>query len=144
MYQRCASGQHQPAEDTIQSLLQDTMNRIESKYIILDALDECTDREYLLTFICNLVNAKSNGLYIMATSRREKDIADKLRPIADYNINIQNAVVDEDIEVYVQDRLLTDSKLKKWPGSVRDEITTVMMEKANGMYVWICCVRYGY
>jgi hypothetical protein len=80
---------------------------------------------------------------VMATSRRERDIEEQLRQIADYNINIQSAIVDEDIRVYVRDRLATDSKMKKWPRSVRDEIISVMMEKAGGMYVYssLRCLR---
>lgn len=134
LYQKCGSGQQQPAEDVIRSLLRDIMGRIESKYIILDALDECTDREDLLTFICTLVDSKLPGLRILATSRSERDIEERLRSIADHNINIQSAIVDGDIRVYIRDRLATDMKLKKWPPSVQDEITAVMMEKAGGMY----------
>lgn len=55
--------------------------------------------------------------------------------IANYNINIQSAIVDEDIRVYVHDRLATDSKLKKWPENVREDIIAVLMEKADGIYV---------
>ena len=129
IYQKCGSGQQQPEEDAIYSQLQETLDRIDSKYIILDALDECTDGEKLLTFVCNLVNSKLKGLCVMVTSRRERDIEEQLRPIADHNINIQSAVVDADIQDYVRDQLATDSKLKKWPKSIQDEITTVMMEK---------------
>ncbi|KIV93472.1 hypothetical protein PV10_04684 [Exophiala mesophila] len=135
--QKCTSGQ--PSDDAIQSLLQSTMERMGSKYIVLDALDECTDREDLLTFLCDLVNSKLTGLRVMATSRREKDIEDHLRPISNYNIDIQRAVVDEDIEVYVRDRLATDPKLTIWPEVVKAEIITVMMEKANGMFRWVYC-----
>lgn len=135
LYQKCRSGEQQPAEDAIQSLLRNTIDKIDFKYVVLDALDECTDREVLLTFIYDLLNGKLEGLLVMATSRRERDIEEQLRPIADYNINIQSAVVDKDIKVYVQNRLATDFKLKKWPESVRNEITSVIIEKAHGMYV---------
>lgn len=139
LYQKCGSGLQQPAEEAIHSLFQDGICRIASKYIILDALDECTDSEDLLTFIGDLADAKLKGLRIMATSRREKHIEEQLKPIADHNVNIQNAVVDQDIRIYVLDRLATDSRLKKWPTSIRDEIVTVMMEKADGMYVHAGC-----
>jgi hypothetical protein len=118
----------------IRSLLRDIIGRIQSKYIILDALDECTDREDLLTFICALADSKLLRLRILATSRPERDIEERLTPIADHNINIQSAIVDRDIRVYIRDQLATDMKLKKWPPSVQDEIATVMMEKAGGMY----------
>jgi hypothetical protein len=133
MYKNCGSGQQQPTDDAVYSLLREMMDRIESKYIILDALDECADRDDLLTFVSNIADSKLKGLRVMATSRRERDIEEQLRPRADYTVNIQSAVVDEDIRLYVQERLATDSKLKKWPESVRDEITGVMMEKADGM-----------
>ena len=136
LHKNCGGGQQQPTEEVIISQLRDLMGRIDSKYILLDALDECTDREDLLKFVCDLGDTKLKGLCIMTTSRREREIQEQLGLMADYNINIQSAVVDEDIRIYVQDRLATDPKLKKWPESVRDEITNVMMEKANGMYVY--------
>lgn len=106
------------------------------KYIILDALDECTDREDFITFIHELVYSQKKGLRIIITSRREKDIEEQLGSIANYNVNIQSAIVDEDIRIYVRDRLATDSKLKKWPGKVQEDIITVLTEKADGMYVY--------
>ena len=134
LYQKCGNGQQQPAEDVIRSLLRDAIAGTENKYIVLDALDECTDREDLLTFLHDLINSKQQGLRVMATSRRERDIEERLSSIAHYNINIQSALVDEDIRIYVRGRLATDAKLKKWPPSVQEEITTAMMDKANGMY----------
>ncbi|KAK5188816.1 hypothetical protein LTR92_011178 [Exophiala xenobiotica] len=113
LYQKCSSGQQQPADDTIHSLLRDAMVRPGLKYVILDALDECTDREELLPFIREVTASKLQDLHIMATSRWEKDIEDELSPVADHNINIQSAIVDEDIPDYIRDRLATDTKLKK-------------------------------
>lgn len=69
---------------------------------------------------------------VMATSRGERQIQEQLGPIADYSINIQSAMVDEDIRVYIRDRLATVSKLKKWPQPVQNEIITVIMKKAGG------------
>ena len=105
------------------------------KYIILDALDECIDREDLLTFIRELTNLKLRNLLILVTSRREKDIEDELSSIANYNINIQSVLVDTDIRIYIRDRMAIDIKLKKWPNSVQNEIITALMEKVGGMYV---------
>ena len=70
----------------------------------------------------------------MITSRREKDIEEQLDFLANYIINIQSVIVDEDIRVYVHDRLATDRKLKQWPAAVQEEITSAMMEKARGIY----------
>ena len=40
----------------------------ESTYILLDALDECTDREDLLEFIEALMDWNVKGLHVLATS----------------------------------------------------------------------------
>ena len=135
LYQRCENGQRQPVEDEIQSLLKDAVACTGDKYIILDALDECVDREDFMVFVREVVHSQQEGLRIMITSRREKDIEEQLGTIADYDVDIQSAVVDEDIRIYVRDRLATDNKLKKWPEKVQEDIVAVLMEKADGMYV---------
>ena len=133
LYQNCRSGQQQPAEDAIQSLFQEAMARPGEKYIVLDALDECTDREQLLPFMRELITSRSQKLRILVTSRREKDIEDVLGQVAIYNINIQSNIVDADISVYICDQMATDTKLKKWPDSVKNQILTELMAKAGGM-----------
>ncbi len=135
LYQRCGNGQQQPAEDVIRSLLKDAVVYTGDKYIILDALDEYTNPEDFIIFIRELVHSQQEGLRVMITSRREKDIEEQLGSIANYNINIQSAIIDEDIRIYVRNRLATDSKLKKWPGKVQEDIVAVLIEKADGMYV---------
>jgi len=137
LHQNCKNGHEQPAEDEIRSLLRDTIAHTEQKYIILDALDECMDREDLLIFLRKLVKSKQTGLHILVTSRGERDIEEQLRAIADHVVNIQSAVVDEDIRVYIRDQLTNDKSLKEWPPSVQDVITTELMAKAAGMYVYL-------
>ncbi|KIX03048.1 uncharacterized protein Z518_06598 [Rhinocladiella mackenziei CBS 650.93] len=139
LYQQCASGQHQPPETSIQPLFREAAARPGKKFIFLDALDECTDREEFLTFLDDLMEFKPPNLHVLATSRLEKDIEEVLSSIADHNINIQSALVDSDIRLYIRDRMETDKKLKKWPLSVQNEITTALTEKAGGMFRWVYC-----
>ena len=130
-----SSNQQQPAEDTVPSLLQDTLAGPGQKFIVLDALDECIDPEGILTFLQTVAQAQYSGLPILVTSRRDRDIDAHLRLVAEHNIDIQRAVVDQDIRFYVQARLTTDPNLRKQPVAVQEEISQVMMEKAGGMYV---------
>jgi hypothetical protein len=50
---------------------------------------------------------------------------------------LQSEVVDEDIQRYVRQRLSDDKSLRKWEKDVaiRQEIETVLMEGARGMYI---------
>jgi len=79
-----------------------------------------------------IVNKHNAVLNLLTTSRCERDIEERLAPIVTYRINIQSAVVDHDIRLYVQDRLHNDCKLKRWPETIRYEIET-FLQKANGM-----------
>lgn len=133
LYQKCGNGLQQPTEDAIRSLFLDTMAGTCEKYIVLDALDECTDRDKLLTFLHELIGSKPPNTHLLATSRREKDIEDELRLVVDQSINIQSTVVDADIRIYIEHRMSTDPKLKKWSDPVRNEIVDALMGKARGM-----------
>ncbi|EXJ76933.1 hypothetical protein A1O3_10090 [Capronia epimyces CBS 606.96] len=139
LHQDCRNGHQQPPEDRIRSLFWEVLARPRPKYILLDALDECTDREELLIFISDLSDSTPSELRILATSRRERDIEDELHSVANHCIDIQSALVDIDIRVYIRDRMATDKKLKKWPPSVQNEITAALMEKAGGMFRWVFC-----
>lgn len=134
-YRRCSDGKQQPSDDTVRSLLLSALTLSNQKYLIIDALDECTDRQILLTFLQSVATSPQHKVGMLVTSRREKDIEDELRPVAQHIMNIQSAQVDNDISVYVRDRLTTDLKLRKWPQAVKDEIAEELMSKANGMYV---------
>ena len=50
------------------------------------------------------------------------------------NINIQGAWVDHDIQIYIQDRLHNDPKLKRCPAEIQTEIEQTLMKGADGMY----------
>ena len=102
-------------------------------YLLIDALDECTDREDLLQIIEELNSWKLDNLHILVTSRRENDIEAAFQPLVMCQLYIQSALVDADIRVHVLERLSNDLKLKKWPINVQEEIENTLTEGAKGM-----------
>ena len=121
-------------------LIQKTIDRLPKTYIIVDALDECQDREALLKFLRHLCSFNPSKLHLLATSR-ECDITKRLSANVTCAMNIQSAVVDKDIEVYIDHLLENDDQLQKWREvSVRgigafEYIKSGLMLKANGMWV---------
>lgn len=105
------------------------------KYVIFDALDECTDRDTLLPLVRELAVSPQYTACMLATSRRELDIEQYLKPVVHIEMDVQSAQVDNDISVYVRDQLATDIKLQKWPAAVKKDIVEELMKKADGMYV---------
>lgn len=132
-YTRSQNGQNKLSIQELTALLRQMVTAFNSTYILLDALDECTDRKDLLEFIQVLRDWKIDNLHILATSRAEKDIAKSLEPLVTCQLCIQSALVDADIRILVLDRLSTDPSLKKWPVDVQEEIKDALTEGANGM-----------
>jgi hypothetical protein len=113
--------------------LQHIFRNFDQSFIILDALDECKEREELLGLIETIVNWKLEMLHLVATSRRVNDIEETLTPLTTGQICIQSALVDADIYIYIRERLQNDLILRKWPKNVQMEIEKTIMEGANGM-----------
>ena len=113
------------------------IREFDETFVILDALDECKERQNLLEDIDEMVGWKMEKLHILVTSRRENDIKESLEPlINDENvICIQSKLVTDDIRAYIHERLLTDRRLRRWQKKpeVQREIETTLTGKADGM-----------
>ena len=132
-YSEYNSGRLQPSIDVLSSLLKDIVGLHTEVFLVIDALDECQERDDLLDWLGEFTDSNLLNVHLLLCSRKEKDIEDALRPLVDSQISIRDADVDPDIRVYVQDRLSRDRKLKKWPIEVKEEIERSLMEKVNGM-----------
>ena len=129
-------GHHHPTTDSTDSMittLQHMMNEFDHVYIIVDALDECEDRDELLKFLKTMKTWESKTHHVLVTSRKEQDIDDSIGATVTDQICIQSGLVDPDIRIYVEERLKHDDRLNKWPAEVRCEIEKVIMEGVAGM-----------
>jgi hypothetical protein len=107
-------------------------------YLVLDALDESTNRRRLLDVLVKLpVNADFAKLQILAASREEPDIERALGPISTVISLNQNQWVENDIRLYIESCLCEDRKLRRWPEALRSEIEAALVKGAKGMYVLI-------
>jgi hypothetical protein len=101
-------------------------------YIIVDALDECTEREDLLEVLFETTKVKS-GLHILVTSRQERDILEGLEGIVTQSFNLGGSEINKDIAVHVHSQIVNHPKLRKWPHAVRIDIEETLVAKAQGM-----------
>jgi hypothetical protein len=133
-YASCVNGQRQPTIEVLLETLQNLIQGYQTVFLIVDALDECTDRFELLSALNQMAEWKL-GMHILVTSRREADIGDHLDLIGTGKICIQSNLVDNDIRAYVRERLNNDWKLKRWKNrpAIQTEIEKTLMEKAGGM-----------
>jgi len=133
LYSQNKDGQTQPSTDALIAVLEIIFQAFDQSFIIIDALDECSNRQELLSFINGIIDWKVGKLHILATSRKETDISEVLDPLITEQISIQNDRVNADIRLYIQERLRNDTKLKNWPDKIRMGIETTLMDGAHGM-----------
>ncbi len=134
LYSCHRDGQQPPTTEKLIETLKEIIGNFHQTYIILDALDECAEREELLVLIKDMAEWNIRKLHIMATSRREKDIEEALESLVTDQICIQTALVNPDIQLHIRERLQHDRKLK-WPPEIQKEIEETLMQGAHGMYV---------
>ena len=139
LYDACEGGSRQPDIDNLVQILGKMIDDAGDVYIIIDALDECSDVHKLLQIIGQIRAWQQPNLHILLTSRRHKETEDRLEILTqtEGRVTIENALVDADISVYVRERLQNDTLLKRWRNNpyVREEIRYALTEKADGMYV---------
>lgn len=137
LYSSCLNGRQQPTMESLIHALHQMIEAPGEMFIVLDALDECENRNELLDCISTICAWKSEDLHMLITSRKEKDIDDVLTEfIPEHDIiPLQSVLVNNDIFAYVQDRLRRDRNLRRWQKDpkIQREIEVTLMEKADGM-----------
>jgi hypothetical protein len=115
------------------------MQQFTHVYIVLDALDECTQRLNLIHMLETIAMRQPDNMHLLMTSRKERDIESSLGSYieADDMICLQRDIVDKDILRYVQQSLRDDKRLQKWnkDPDLRQEIEAALVQGACGMYV---------
>lgn len=119
---------------SVQKCLKEILHSGPDTFLVIDALDECTQREELLDLIEEICSWKLLSLKILTTSRSERDIEDVLSTLSTC-ICIESAEIDSDIRLYVDKRLNSDHKLKKWSSNaaLTKEIRMALVNGADGM-----------
>jgi hypothetical protein len=119
----------------LQLLRQIIIEEFSQAYIILDGLDECASRDELIDILNCIVSWQCENLHILITSRDNTGIESSLEclPEKQRTIRLEGAFVDEDIQIYIRQRLSTDKNLCKWQ-NFRQEIEEKLIERGHGMY----------
>ena len=130
LYARCGNGHQEPTLDGLQNTLRGMLDGFSLKFIILDALDECTEREKLLNWIQtdileNLERDINLGLHL---------IEDKFKSY--HYLDLVEESENHDLVAYLDYQLKNDSDLKKWNSDTQEQIKLTLIKQADGMYVY--------
>jgi hypothetical protein len=120
-------------EENLLGTLRNLILTFHNVYIILDALDESVDCEEILHFINSIHGWDLSRLHLLVTSRQLADIEESLTDLATEKICLQDSKMNEDIILYVADKLENDKSLSKFPPDIRFQIQKKLLEGEDGM-----------
>jgi hypothetical protein len=135
LYARCGNGHQEPTLDDLQNALERILDGFSSSFIILDALDECAEREKILNWIQTFILQKdiNLGLHLIVTSRLEQEIENMFK--AHHHLDLVEESENHDLVDYVDYQLQNDSDLQKWDSEMQEQVKLRLMEQSDGMYV---------
>jgi methionine synthase II (cobalamin-independent) len=136
LYKRCGEVR-QPSDEQLQNVLRDILDKFSHAYIMIDALDECTDREKTLNWANKLISdtiCNAANLHIVITSRPEIDIHEIFAALDPHSIDVGEANT-KDVVSYL--KLHMESKFMKYDENTRAKIMSELEEHAEGSYVYL-------
>ena len=136
LYMHCGNGHQEPTLDDLQNTLKGILGGFSSTFIILDALDECTEREKILNWIQTYVFRKdvNLGLHLIVTSRPEQEINDQFQ--SHHSIDLVKESGNHDLIAYLDHQLQNNPAFQKWKSDTQEQIKSTLIEKSDGMWVY--------
>lgn len=142
LYATCENRRREASQQQLLQALRETLELLPAPFVVLDALDECSNWDGLFDILYEMQSWGRDTLRVLLTSRKEVDIEEALEDVVapDDGICLESRLVDRDIRTYVQERLAKDKSFKRWQrdSEIKKEIEGTLGRKANGMYGLPC------
>lgn len=123
--------------DELKECLKSLLTLYESIYIVLDALDECSERGDVFDFLEELHGWEIPGVRVLLSSKTMEEIGEALKPLYLAKVHIQNSLVDKDIRKHVAFQLSNNRDFRRWDATDKAEIVDKLSNSSDGMQVFL-------
>ncbi|KAK2806707.1 hypothetical protein FQN50_005701 [Emmonsiellopsis sp. PD_5] len=128
-----------PCRKELMDTLHEMVANNNNTCIVLDALDECTERRELVGLMQEIFEWNIDSLHLMLTSRKEKLIDDTFQNFVRTRICLEATLVDDDIQLRIQKQIEEEPRFRRLPVEDRLNIKRTLGAKSNGMFRWVIC-----
>jgi hypothetical protein len=135
LYHSCYDGGSPPSIESLHTTLLSILEAFDDVFIILDALDECTERKDVLKWVKEMTFWRKGKLHLLATSRPEEDIGKHLRLLDSDHVYIKQDLITRDVKRYINCTLDDDVAFDRWNNKIKANIKNKLLESAAGMFV---------
>ncbi|KAJ6475428.1 ankyrin repeat-containing domain protein [Mycena sanguinolenta] len=127
LWETCQNGGRLPSDSDLLSILKEFGGTREI-YLLVDALDECSERDTLLEVLASILEAKLPKMHLTVTSRTEVTHSSLAKEAV--LVSLEESVCS-DIELYVADEL---SKMGGYIAKNKDDIRKKLLDKGGNMF----------
>lgn len=129
LYSKC--NKRPAALEHLKNVFSGLIRNLSKVFIIIDGLDECTDRANVLDGLLELKNRPNGNTNVLVTSRNDPTTRLALSSVPNLTMEAKN--VGADIELYVKGEIERRVKLRRLKPEMKAEIATRLVDGANGM-----------
>lgn len=126
LYTVCAAGSHLPDEQQLYLSLSNIVRHFDQTFIIIDALDESTERSEFPDILTDVSN-----LHVLVTSRFVDEVENALKHFRPVEVHASAHV--DDIRIHVKSRLRDENKLNRLNNEIKACIEKTLVESSGGM-----------
>ena len=120
----------------LEGLLLTLLDACPSIIIAIDGLDECHNRESILSLLVQLPLQKTYKAKVLVTSRVEEDIRTTFAGQNQQSTRVHAS--NEDINLYISNSIAESSRLRRLSPALTNRVKDSLSIGANGMYVYLC------
>lgn len=125
----------EPSVEHLLGALEEILESFSLVYVVIDALDESNPRDELLKALHYLgTESRFVKLRLLTSSREYIDIERIMKKFS-IPVSMANPNHEEDIRKAVRSSLQSNSKFKRWPQELLNEVEDTVSTGARGMYV---------
>ena len=128
---------HKPTVTELLEALRELTRGFQGAYIIIDALDECSQYDDLFKVVMGMLHWNMPHLHLLVTSRRENYIADTILRYHPLEVVLSEDLIGHDIVTYIHETMEEMKHYRKWDTGLQQKIMDKLINGANGMSVLV-------
>jgi hypothetical protein len=132
-YKNCGSGTTLPSRDVVQQICSSALQHLPETFIIIDALDECSEISQVAAWLKRLLTTGGERLHVLITSRDKPDITDHLSRIPQQQVIYLDDFTNADIKLYIDSSMKESRQLVQWSKEIQTNIRESLLAGAGGM-----------
>ncbi|KAF8239488.1 hypothetical protein L208DRAFT_54612 [Tricholoma matsutake] len=133
-YKNCGSGTTLPSRDVVQKICTSALQHLPETFIIINALDECSEISQVAAWLKKLLTAGGRRLHVLVTSRDKPDITDQLSRIPQKQAVHLDDFTNADIKLYIDSSMKDSQQLALWSEDIQTNIRKSLLSGAGGMF----------